>query len=80
MTWKSPFYRTSFNVPCVSQLELTCILKGNESLLCLVVKQRYLDTTTPTNAPGIAYNDQIIAYKHKLFEEICVVTTNAHAV
>lgn len=54
MTWKSPFYRTSFNVPGVSQLALTSILKGNESLLCLVVKQRYLDTTTPTNAPGIA--------------------------
>lgn len=48
------FYRSSFKVAGTPQLACSSILKGNESLLCLAVKQRYLGTTTLANTPGIA--------------------------
>lgn len=54
MICKSPFIGLFFKGAVVPQLGLSSILKGNESLLCAVVKQRHLGATTLADSPGIA--------------------------
>ena len=62
------------------QLGLSSILKGNESLLCAVAKQRHIGAATLADPAGIAWNDEIITYKCGMFEEMFVAATDAHVV